>query len=68
MGEARRTIPLDGRYYKDDDGNIITESDFIAEFIKKCDHKYTPDERLDKLMNNIPDIIKNFDTDFFTIP
>ena len=62
MGEARRTIPLDGRYYKDDDGNIITESDFIAEFIKKCDHKYTPDERLDKLMNNIPDIIKNFDT------
>ena len=40
MGEVRRTIPLDERYYKDDDGNIITESDFIAEFIKKCDHKF----------------------------
>jgi len=61
MGDVR-VIPLHERYYEDDDGNIITESEFIAEFIKKCDHKYTPDERLDKLMNNIPDIIANFDT------
>lgn len=60
--DFKKPIPEGEAYYMDDDGNVITESDFIAEFIKKCDYKYTPDERLDKLMNNIPDVIAKFDT------
>ena len=34
--DFKKPIPEGEAYYMDDDGNVITESDFIAEFIKKA--------------------------------
>ena len=58
--DLKKSIPEGEVVYTDEYGNELTERDFIIEFIKESKHNYTFDERLEKLMNNIPNVINKF--------